>query len=904
MAKLTPDPAEGRAGPGIGVAGAAPATDQLRPTARPHSDDPSAAAADEPTEVSADEPTADCPMVADAELGSEPLGPAAARPALTAENRQTPEWIGPFRVQRILGEGGMGAVYLGEQLQPVRREVALKVIHASLRSPVALARFDAERQAMARLSHPNVAALYEAGTTSDGFPYFAMEYLPGATLVQYCDRNRLDLRQRVALFAQVCDGVQHAHQKGLIHRDLKPSNLLVAEVDGQPVPKVIDFGIAKAVDQPLADRAELTGLGAIGTPAYMSPEAFTANQDLDTRTDVYSLGIVLYELLAGVRPHEVSGAALAQLAASGRRPPSQRLTARVSALDSTRLAEIARERRLTGSQLAEQLRADLDWIVSKAIDDERDRRYATVADLAADLRRFLANEAVQARPPSVRYRASKFVRRHRLGVIAAVLVLLALVLGIIGTSVGMLRAAQEAEAARQVAAFLTRLFEVSDPGVARGSSVTARELLDQGALRIQSELVDQPLIQARLMRTMAEVYQNLGLFDQAEPLETTALALRRQTLGSDDPEVGRSLLGLGTLRSQQGRYAEAETLLREAVSNLEDSLGVDSADLARAQLQLGLTRFLLDDVAQAELLYGQALATLENRYGPDSIEVASTLTHLGFLLNNQARHDQAEAVLARALRIREAALGSDHFLVEASLHLLADVYFNQGRLEQASDLYQRALAIKLKIYEPDHPLIAESHFALGRVRAAEGRVDEALTHLQTGIALVERSLGATHINLSRGLQPLGTLLANNGRWEEAAAAFRRLLEVYEAAVGPEHPWVSQALNNLGWVLSDGLADYAQAEPLLRRAVAILPVDSESQYSAGVARWTLANCLRDQHRHGEAQLYYEQALDLTGGTAGARPTGDPQLPALIADYARSLRADGREADAAALESRLR
>ncbi|MEZ5443339.1 MAG: serine/threonine-protein kinase [Lysobacterales bacterium] len=872
----------------------ADATAELAPqTAAPAATDPG-----EGREVSADEPTAPCLAAAEADQ-TRSDAEAAAAPMATAVARAMPERIGPFKVKRILGEGGMGAVYLGEQLQPVRREVALKVIHASLRSPVALARFDAERQAMARLSHPNVAALYEAGTTSDGFPYFAMEYLPGATLVQYCDMNRLDIHERVALFAQVCDGVQHAHQKGLIHRDLKPTNLLVAEVDGQPIPKVIDFGIAKAVDQPLVEQAELTGLGAIGTPAYMSPEAFAASQDLDTRTDVYSLGIVLYELLAGVRPHDVSGAALVQLAASGKRPASQRLTARISSLDQTRVSEIAEERGLTRTQLAEHLRADLDWIVSKAIDDERERRYPTVADLAADLRRFLANEVVQARPPSVRYRASKFIRRHRFGVLAAALVLVALVLGIVGTSVGMLRAAREAEAARQVSAFLTRLFEVSDPGVARGNSVTARELLDQGAMRIQSELADQPRVQARLMRTMAEVYQNLGLYDQAEPLETAALARYRQVLGEHDAEVGRSLLALGTLRTNQGRYPEAESLLREAVANLSDSLGDDSAELAQAQVQLGLTRFLLADRTQAEALYRQALSSQQARFGDDSVEVASTLAHLGFLLNNEGRLEEAEQVLQRALQIRQTRLGEDHYLVESSLHLLADVYFRQGRLAQARELYERGLAIKHQIYAPDHPLIAESHFALGQVLAAEGEVEAALAHLRQGIALVESSLGPDHVNLSRGLQPLGTLLAETGRWAEAAEAFGRLVAVYESAVGGDHPWVGEALNNLGWVLSDGLQEYAQAEALLRRAVAIFPLDPDPGYSGALARWTLANCLRDQQHNDEAERYYAEALGILDNGA---PTPHPQRPALIADYAQALRADGRESAAAELESR--
>lgn len=849
-------------------------------------------------EVAPDQSTAACAMddAGDAEL----IAGKRSTPEPVAATH--PQQIGPFRILHMLGEGGMGAVYVALQEQPVRREVALKLVHASLRTPTALARFTAERQAMARLSHQNVAQLYEAGTTPDGFPYFAMEYLPGATLLQYCNLQRLGIRERVALFVQICHGVQHAHQKGLIHRDLKPGNLLVAEVGGQPIPKVIDFGIAKAVDQPLTDSAELTGAGAIGTPSYMSPEAFTANEDLDTRTDIYSLGIVLYELLAGVRPHDVSGAALVRLNAAGQRPVSKRLTQRLAALDAEQARLIAVERRLSTGQLAEHLRADLDWIVSKAIADERDRRYATVADFAADLNRFLDHQPVEARPPSVRYRAGKFFRRHRLAVLAGITVVLALVAGIVGTSIGMLRAAREAEAARQVSAFLTQIFEVSDPGAARGSTVTARELLDRGASRIRTELHGQPLVEARLLRTMGDVYQNLGLYAQAEPLEAAALELRRSTLAASDPDIGHSLNALGTLYNRLGRFQEAEKLQREAVALLGAGLGEDSPDFAEALMQLGLTCFVLGRTQEAEDLYRRALLIREAALGPDAPEVATNLAHLGFLLNNQERYQDAEGHLRRALKIREATRGADHFEVAVSLDLLGDVYANEGRNSEAEALYLRGLAIKEKVYDPGHPLIAESHFALGRVYANQGEVAKATDHLNTGLAIVEKALGPDHINLSRGLQHLGMLLANQGKWADAATAFRRLASVYEATLGPKHQWVGEALNNLGWVLSDGLHEYAEAEAVLRRAVASFPAEQSQGYPLALTHWTLANCLRDQHREAEAEPYYAQALATFEASGGSRRHENPQLPDLLRDFAKSLRAQGREGEAAAYEAR--
>ncbi len=867
----------------------------------------------EGADVPADQATADCPMVTGAQL-SPSLAPGEQQsqsaeskeqgesdPA-TGPNSQTPQRIGPFRIVRLLGEGGMGAVYLAEQSEPVRRMVALKLIHASLRKPLALARFAAERQAMARLSHPNVAQLYEAGTTADGFPYFAMEYLPGETLVQYCNQQRLDIRDRVAMFVQICQGVQHAHQKGLIHRDLKPSNLLVALVDGMAIPKIIDFGIAKAIDPPAGEDQDLTGIGAIGTPSYMSPEAFAANDDLDTRTDIYSLGIVLYELLVGVRPHDVSGAALVRLNASGNRPEAQRLTTRISRLEKTRVLEIARERGLSSHELAEHLRADLDWIVGKAIAEDRELRYATVADFSADLNRFLKNEPVEARPPSAGYRASKFVRRHRVAVAAASLVILALVLGIIGTSVGMIRAAREAEAARQVSAFLTRIFEVSDPGSARGNSVTARELLDEGARKIRTELKGQPLVEARLLRTMGGVYQNLGLYQEAEPLEQGALDLYRQTLGEDDPEVGRSLSVLGTLHNRQGLYVRAEELQRQAVALLAATTGPSSPDLAEAQMQLGLTLFLLGKQTEAELLYRRALATRESVFGMDSPEVATSLTHLGYLLNNQEHYADAEKLLARALTIRETRLGADHFQVAVSLDLLGDLYAYQGKNAQALARYQRALEIKRKVFAADHHLLAESYFALGRVYAAQGEIVEGEKNLKAGIAIVEKSLGSQHVSLSRGLQPLGMLYANQGKWREAEVTFRRLVGVYESAVGPTHHWVGEALNNLGWVLSDGLHDFVQAEQILQRAVSLFPLEAKPGYYGALSRWTLANCLRDQGREREAEPYYLEALGIFEGDGGSKRHDNPQLPELERDYAKSLRAAGRERDARAMETR--
>ena len=366
--------------------------------------------------------------------------------------------IGPFRLLQKVGEGGMGEVWEAEQHEPVRRRVALKLVKWGMDTKEVLARFESERQALVLMSHPNIARAFEAGASDEGRPYFAMEYVKGLPITAYCDAQRLDTRRRLELFRQVCEGVQHAHQKGVIHRDIKPSNILVAVEDGHPVPKIIDFGVAKATSQRLTERTLFTELGQwIGTPEYMSPEqAELTSLDVDTRTDVYSLGVVLYELLAGAQPfdsEELRSAGFDEMRRRIREDEPPRPSTRVSSLGPG--SELAAERRRTDRPgLVQTLRGDLDWIVMKALEKDRTRRYASPSELSADVGRYLRNEPVEASPPGTTYRLRTFVRRHRAGVVAAGLVFVALVAGVIGTTVGLVRARQEAESARQVARLL------------------------------------------------------------------------------------------------------------------------------------------------------------------------------------------------------------------------------------------------------------------------------------------------------------------------------------------------------------------------------------------------------------------------------------------------------------------
>ncbi len=523
-----------------------------------------------------------------------------------------PEQIGRYRILHELAQDGMGLVYVAEQTEPVRRRVALKVIKAGMDTRALIGRFEAERQALAVMDHPNIAKVLDGGTTPDGLPYFVMELVKGSPLTDFCDAEQLTTTERLRVFIDVCHAVQHAHQKGVIHRDLKPSNVLVAIQDDKPVPKVIDVGIAKALAQSLTAQTMATEYGhAVGTPAYMSPEqADPTLSDVDTRTDIYSLGVMLYELLTDRLPLDPSeiGMPMFMMRLASRHATPATPSARLSTLGPA--AGIVSQHRRTGIKaLRSELKGDLDWIVMKALDPDRARRYETVNGLAMDIDRHLANEPVVARPPSRAYRLSRLVRRNRGAVIAGSLVFMALVAGISIASVSLLRARRaetlarhEAETARQISNLLVGLFKVSDPSEAGGNSVTARQILDRGAASIRTELTDQPLVQAQMMQTMGVVYREMGLFSQSQPLLESSLTLRQQRLPPDDPELAASSIELARLAQRQGRFAVAESLYRATLAVCEGSSGPSkSAELLLPLSGLGGMLVTRGRFAEAEV---------------------------------------------------------------------------------------------------------------------------------------------------------------------------------------------------------------------------------------------------------------------------------------------------------------
>ncbi len=719
---------------------------------------------------------------------------------------EPPERLGPFRILQVLGEGGMGIVYEAEEIGPVRRRVALKVIRAGLASKDVLARFDAERQALAVMNHPGIAKVLHAGETESGQPYFAMELVNGLPITQYCDTRMLPVRQRVELFIAVCLAVQHAHMKGVIHRDIKPSNVLVTEHDGGPQPKIIDFGVAKALGQQFTEKTLVTQWGqAIGTAAYMPPEqADSSGIDVDTRADIYSLGVMLYEVLVGRLPVDAASLALhvflTRLMTGESKVP--RPSARLQALGDER-GTIALMRRTDPQHLWRDLRGDLDWIVMKAMDPDRARRYETANGLASDLRRYLAHEPIAARPPSAGYRLGKFVRRHRAGVLAASAMTAALLASSVLATIGMVRATraeqqaqQEAAAARAVTDFLVDLFRVSDPAQGRGSAVTAREILDRGTQRITRELTGQPLIQGRIMHTMGTVHAALGLYDPARKLLGDALAVRERALGPDDLSVAQTLTALGDVAREKGDFDEADRYFRRALAIRERALGREHIDVGGTLSGLAALRFKQGRNAEAESLYIRVLDIGRLAPNPNDSRRGRDLMGLAIAYWSQGRYAEAEPLMREAVAIYERSYGSDHPTVAATLNNLGALYWTLERHGDALPLYERTRAIFERTLGPEHPNVASVLNNLGEVYWKLHRYDEAEPLFRRALQIKERVLAAGHPSIAVTLNGLAGLLRDQRRFAEAEPLYRRALAIREKAFGPKDANVAETLRDL------------------------------------------------------------------------------------------------------------
>jgi serine/threonine protein kinase len=713
---------------------------------------------------------------------------ASAEPSLgLGATPTTGAAIGPYRLLERIGEGGMAEVWRAEQTTPVHRTVAIKLIKAGMETKAMIARFESERQALALMDHPAIARVFDAGATAEGRPYFVMEYVPGMPITEYCDKYRLSTRERLELFMQVCEGVQHAHQKAIIHRDLKPSNVLISVQDGKPTIKIIDFGVAKALAQRLTEKTMFTEMGMlVGTPEYMSPEqAELTGRNIDTRTDVYSLGLMLYELLVGALPFDSTAlrkAGFAEILRRIREEDPPRPSTRFRTLGDS-LAASARNRKTEPGLLARQLQGDLDWIAMKALEKDQTRRYGSPSDLAAEIGRYLRDEPVLASPPSAAYRAGKFVRRHRAGVGVAAGVLLLL----LGFAITMTvqarriarerdRANREAEVSRRVQDFLTGLFQVANPNQARGNSITAREILDKGAKQIDIELSGQPEIQAQMMHTMGVVYSNLGLYAPAQPLLERAVDTRRRVLGPEHRHTLESIIGLAQLYRRQFRTADAERMLRETLSIARRTLGMEHITTLRATERLVDALMYERHYEEAEKLSREGLEISLRVLGPEDPDTISLRVALGWAYVREHRSAEADVVLRETLATARRVRGSEHTFTLNIMGIMVEHLLATRRFQEAATLGDELVAGRVHVLGPEHLFTLAAKGDLGWTYMEQHRFAEADRILRETLTTARRVLGENHLETVVIIYNLACLAALQGHRADAFATLRQAVD--------------------------------------------------------------------------------------------------------------------------------
>jgi tetratricopeptide (TPR) repeat protein len=798
-------------------------------------------------------------------------GPPSSMPAV----------IGPYRVLAVLGEGGMGTVYRAEQTAPIRREVALKLVRRGLDTERIVRRFEQERQTLARMDHPNIARVLDAGASEDGRPYFVMELVSGMPITSYCRSAGLSTRARLELFLAILAGVQHAHQKGILHRDLKPSNIPVREQDGAPVPKIIDFGIAKALGDGAEPSVVSTQAGLmVGTPDYMSPEqAGVIDADVDTRADVYSLGVVLYELLTGARPYEFRTYSATEIQRVLGGPPPRR---------PSQVAG-AHRRRLQG---------DLDNIVLKAIARAPADRYSSAEQLADDVRRHLDGLPVRARAATWGYRAGKFVRRHRTGVAfaATFLLLLAGSAALLAVQAG--RLAVERDRARNAAAtatkesdFLVGMFQQLDPSKTKGGPLTARDILDQGVARLRTTLGDEPEIRATLADTIGWVYFNLGSYEAAEPLLRQALALRRERFGNESAEVAESLDHVARVVAERGDDAKAIPLYREALA-IERRLP-ESALLALTLNDLSNSLRVIGPLDEAERLSREALAMRERLLGPDAAGVAESFNDLAAILTARGKLDEALAFQRRALALDRRLHGDVDPVVAIDYNTLGTILSRLADYAGSEAAFEQCLSLVKKLYGPHHITVAHVEVNLGASLLNEGDAAGAEGPLVSSLALHRRLLGEDNRWVQSGLLSLGRLRRRQGRLAESETLLRESLTLARKVNGAESAEVADASSALGVTL-ERRGQLAEAERRLRQALALdRKVRSARDPVLADDAVALADFLRRRGRLVDAEPLYREALPIL---KRALPGDHPDIATALLGEGLLAAAHGRPEDA--------
>jgi eukaryotic-like serine/threonine-protein kinase len=756
--------------------------------------------------------------------------------------------FGPYRLIRLLGEGGMGTVYLAERTD-LGTQVAIKVLRDAWLSPARRERFAAEQRTLAQLNHPSIARLYDADALPDGTPWFSMEYVEGTPITEYCSLQHCSVEQRLQLFRSVCEAVQYAHSEAVIHRDLKPSNILVKQ-DGSI--RLLDFGIAKqleSLDAPV--KQTMTGLRLL-TPAYAAPEQIRGDR-VGIHTDVYSLGVILFELLTGQLPYDLSNLTPAEAASI------------IADYEPGKPSSIAKLNLpvLGSSPISKSAWADLDVLCLTAIHKDVTRRYRSAEALIRDIDHYLHAEPLEARPDNVSYRLRKFVQRNRRSVIltAAALVVMIGMLSFFTVRLARARNAALAEAARteRIQKFMLNLFDGGDQAVGPSDSLRVVTLVDRGLLEAKT-LNNDPKLQGELYQNLGDIYEKLGKFDQADSLLQTALEQRKSVFGAESPEAAETLVELGLLRDAQGKYEDAERFVRQGLAIDKQRLSPGHPNVARATSALGK---VLEDRGSydAAIQVLEEAVKLQSAQGGSTTDLAETLTELANSHFYSGHYAASETLNQQVLAMDRRLYGDRHPHVADDLINLGAIQYDLGHYPEAEKFDRQALDITESFYGQGHPATASALTILGRTLVSEGKSDEAAGLLKQALQIEEQIYGKVHPRVAGTLNELGKISQKQGKLDDAEADFRRMAEIYREVYAGKHYYIGIALSNLAGVYVER-KDYAGAEKLFREALQIyaqtLPPD---HLNVGIARVRLGRALLMDKHYQDAEAESRSGFDI-------------------------------------------